>query len=179
VSREVWLPLATLVLGYVGSLCTEWFRDRRAEGREKFMREAEVADRRANREADFQRETLLRIQDALFAQSQATTIHQLHYIAAERRGQSETPPRDVPWGNEGEVPDNMGKQWQESASELILLTVRVADDELRGVIDQFRSHTTAVILALGQDAAFKAAAKADDVYKAANERIGQLLRERY
>lgn len=178
-SREVWLPLATLVLGYVGSLFTESLRDRRVERRETLMYNAEIADRRANREADFQRETLLRIQDALFTLGQATTFHQFHFMAATRRGKRETPPRDVPWGNEAEVPDDMGKQFQESVSELILLTVRVADDDLRGLIEEFRSHSTAVILADGEDAAFEAAAKADDDYKAANERLGQLLRERY
>src|SRR5688500_1707718 len=61
---EVWLPLLTLVLGYVGSIVTEDRRDRRAAERERSARSAERDTNRADREADFQRETLLDLQDA-------------------------------------------------------------------------------------------------------------------
>lgn len=48
------LPLITLVIGYVGSLLTEWARDRRAATRE---------DRRSS--AEFRRSALLQLQDEI------------------------------------------------------------------------------------------------------------------
>jgi hypothetical protein len=72
ISSNVWIPIATLLLGYIASLVTEALRDRRLSDRE---REARAAEREAVREShererierrkDFQRETLLHLQDVL------------------------------------------------------------------------------------------------------------------
>lgn len=176
---NVWLPLATLVLGYAGSLLTEAVRDRRAERRERLAREAEAATHRQRRDEDFQRETLLRIQDTAFDYAQTTTIHELTYMAAAARGERENPPRQVRWGREGNVPDEVGQLWQKAASQLILLRVRVADDTLRDLIGRWKDQTTQIILAPDEAAAHEASTRADVLYAEMNERIGSLLRERY
>ena len=51
---DIWLPLATLVLGWAGSQVTEVLRDRRIATQERLARRAEL-----------QRTTLLELQDAL------------------------------------------------------------------------------------------------------------------
>jgi hypothetical protein len=51
---DIWLPLATLVLGWAGAQVTEMRRDRRTTTRERLARRAEL-----------QRTTLLELQDAL------------------------------------------------------------------------------------------------------------------
>jgi hypothetical protein len=51
---DIWLPLATLVLGWTGAQVTEMLRDRRTTTRERLARRAEL-----------QRTTLLELQEAL------------------------------------------------------------------------------------------------------------------
>jgi hypothetical protein len=51
---EIWLPLATLVLGWAGAQVTEVLRDRRTTTRDRLARRAEL-----------QRTTLLELQEAL------------------------------------------------------------------------------------------------------------------
>jgi hypothetical protein len=51
---DIWLPLATLALGWAGAQVTEVLRDRRTTARERLARRAEL-----------QRTTLLELQDAL------------------------------------------------------------------------------------------------------------------
>jgi hypothetical protein len=53
---DIWLPLATLVLGWAGAQVTEMLRDRHTTTRERLARRAEL-----------QRTTLLELQDALAA----------------------------------------------------------------------------------------------------------------
>lgn len=71
-SSQIWLPIVTLALGYVFSLVTEAFRDRRQSRRERDARAAEREDARASLEQEradrrnqFQRETLLELQEVL------------------------------------------------------------------------------------------------------------------
>src|SRR5438477_6954523 len=73
---EVWLPLATLFVGYGLSLLTEWVRDSRARARDTETRRVTRDELRGDRRDDFQRETLLRLQDALFDLSRSVgAIH--------------------------------------------------------------------------------------------------------
>jgi hypothetical protein len=51
---DIWLPLATLVLGWVGAQVTDVLRDRRTITRDRLARQAEL-----------QRTTLLELQEAL------------------------------------------------------------------------------------------------------------------
>jgi hypothetical protein len=43
---DIWLPLATLVLGWAGAQVTEALRDRRTTNREQLARRAELQRRR-------------------------------------------------------------------------------------------------------------------------------------
>jgi hypothetical protein len=64
-STEVWVPVATLVLGYSLNLVREWLRDHRKRQREKDAREFKLKARTQARRAAFQRKALDELQQAI------------------------------------------------------------------------------------------------------------------
>lgn len=172
---NVWLPLVTLVGGYVGSLVTEALRERRIERRERIAREAEARVRRESREADFQRETLLRTQDALFRLNKATwdLLYEILAIAAARASE-----RSDGLTIEGTARE-LNEEWRATQAELTILQVRIADGRLREAVATLRSHCSRAVSTAMRAEAFEELRHADEAFEAANDRLGLLLREFY
>jgi hypothetical protein len=167
---EVWVPIATLLLGYVGSLITEAFRDRRQRDREEAARREERRRVRDEGAAEFQRETLLRLQEALHDVGRAVSrsVHE-DKMTYRKTGK---------WGRV--LPsEETGQAGMEAYRLTHILRVRVFDDELRDLVSEYTETSTRAELAhseqeadLNWDASFQA-------FQKANDRIGVLLRDLY
>jgi len=59
------VALLSAVVGYIGAMVTEYLRDSRARAREREARDASRRERLQVRRSDFQRETLLNLQEAV------------------------------------------------------------------------------------------------------------------
>jgi hypothetical protein len=170
VERDVWLPIATLALGYLGSLYTEAQRDRRAAKRERLVRASERQARRADREADFQRETLLSLQDALFEALRGIAgVWNQRTKPFEEKAKLELAPFD-------RATDAVGRR-REALDKITLLSVRVKDDEVRRIVEEFQANATTIDDAKTIDATLEAADEAESLYASANHRIGELIRD--
>jgi hypothetical protein len=164
---EVWLPLVTLLLGYAGSLLTESRRDARLAQREEKAR----ADTRALAGADwrdeFQRKTLLELQEALLVV--ARTSAEMH--TEDLRGFKAT----GKWGG-GLHSEELDQRGQASNGILSTIKVRVLDDQLRATVDEFhKAATRTAVLARSREEGVAAMGVMTNSMASANERIGELL----
>jgi len=170
-NTEVWLPLLTLGLGWAGSLATEGLRDRRLADRETRAREAESTTKQAERRDDFQRETLLGLQEAIVALGQATaSIHR-----EDRRRHRE---EGVPW-SQLEAGEKATQSWWDASFAVGKLKVRVLDHDLRGLMNRFHDASTVVLLAGSEAEASVASEGMTQTGADAQQRLGELLRALY
>jgi hypothetical protein len=151
------LPLITFVLGSLMTFATETLQYRRQVERERDARAAERATERARRHAEFQIETLLKLQDAL-AQLLSFTQSQMvgEALSAEARSKK--------------IDANLQAQ---------ALAVRVENHDLReraqGILE--------LVIELGEARDSETAAAVWNSialeFRAINDRVGELLRELY
>jgi len=158
---NVWLPILTLVLGYVGSMATEILRDRRQAARELRNREEERERVRDDRREEFQIRTLLDLQEA---------IHTLVRIADVKVGTLDA----------GLDPDpEIGPKYMDALQGVNVLEVRVLDADLRKLVGDLRS---VVIKALQAQTPEETSAPRDRMVKLfgeVNRRVGSRLRALY
>lgn len=156
----VLLPIATLILGYVGSLITEMVRDKRAAAAEKERRRAE-----------FQRETLLEVLDGIFAMGRAVgAIHHQDLMADRRDG--------VPYGH-GQIGSDLNQSAFGASVRLSILAQRIDDDDARRLVSEFKSATAEMIRFRGDTDGAEAHLLNTllPAQTAAIERVGTVLRE--
>ncbi|HSW94972.1 MAG TPA: hypothetical protein VLI88_02310 [Patescibacteria group bacterium] len=168
---EVWLPLLTLILGYVGSLLTESRRDARLAQREEKARTDARALASADRRDEFQRKTLLELQEALMVVARITA--EMH--SEDRRGFKAT----GQWTG-GLHSEGLDQRGQAANGVLSTIAVRVLDDRLRATVDEFhKAATHAAVIARTREEAVEAMSVMTNSMVRANERIGELLRSLY
>lgn len=177
----LWLPIVTLVGGYIGSLLTEAFRDKRARDREAARARDEREQAREQREAErerevverreqFQRETLLALQPAFLRAGRAWGASHHHDEMAVRQGAS--------WGATL-LPEELDRDVFQAFSELVVMEARVHNADLREKLGRFRSlHARSVVTrdAVEAQSLFQ---EALDLYEQVAARIGELLRALY
>ena len=161
-----WVPVLTLIAGYVLNMAGDWFKDQRAAEREKSQRLQTVQDRRD----EFQRETLKSLQDAIHAErSLVATIGILMRNNYERTKE---------WSS-----DFVSKEQAENAINAHTLTiqlgVRVFNDALRAKVIEFREASADIIHAKSVEESKKALDQLTQLMDAINERIGDILRGLY
>jgi hypothetical protein len=175
VPSEVWVPLAAVVVGYAGSLLTESFRDRHQSAREREARAAERADVRALREQEiqdrrdqFQRETLLELQEILHHLGR--TYGQEHFQDAKTaKAAGKWDPRQLAAG----ISDKNFAAEQRSN----ILVARVGDDLVRDAVREMRDVGSGLTFARSQAESDDCLTRSLEAFKQANDRIGVLLRE--
>jgi hypothetical protein len=151
-----WLPILTFVLGSIFSLVSESLRNRYQRDRDREARLSEQAELRKREHQDFKTKTLIELQESLsdlMGHNQRIMYPQL---------QASTDPGK---GTEADIRSR-------------ILVVRVQDDQLR--------ETVEVVLARLMDLGNSLPDRSDEVrdnwheavthFRAANDRIGQLLR---
>jgi hypothetical protein len=169
VPTEVWLPLATLILGYVGSLVTEWVRDSRAATREARAQDQARTHDRVERRNEFQRQTLLSMQEAVFDLVRSVgALHTEDLVTHQRTGKWNELGSDE-WNEKNMVANRMNA----------MLSARVLDDNLREQIERLRTAATRVLLARSKQESEKEMDNMVALFEHVNGRVGEILRSLY
>lgn len=179
VTVPYWSPLVTAILGFASGAILEWARDARAHKRE---REAQASTRDREREArdaarrdqrfkwrtDFQRETLLNLQEEAFKLMRTASEAHHHDVMALRAG--------VPWHKQL-YPLDLSDRHFSAAVQTKKLQVRVADEGVRKLVDELKELSGSVLFSRNEEVGEQASAKMALAYDELNDRIGELLRK--
>jgi uncharacterized membrane protein len=146
----------------------DWFRDKRTSKREhearEDMRKAQLFERRAN----FQRETLLALQDAAVKLARAAgRMHHFDAMEYKKTGK---------WGGQL-LPAGLSSDAMQSSITIMILKVRVRDEVIRELVNNFRSHANRVGVTRSEQASQEALSKMAAVIEPLHDRIGDVLRK--
>lgn len=167
IKPEVWFPVVTLILGALAKGVGDWLLEsRKAQTDREARREVRDEEVRAKM-LEFQRVNLLEVQEAAQALARATGKAQHDDLMAFRK--------TGVWGK---------NLYSEEASQgsldghirLTRLRVRVADDEIRSLIEQFSSSCSRHVFCKSESAGEACMGEAMDIFQRLNERIGVVLR---
>jgi hypothetical protein len=173
-----WFPLLTALGGYLTSAVTEYLRDRRARERDRATaaamsereREARAAATRLQlfqRRSDFQRETLLSLQDAVAQLARAAgRMHHPDEMEYRRTGQ---------WGGHL-FPEDLNDSAHQAGVKTLMLMVRVRDDKVREMMKTFRDHANQVGICRTEIESRLALEGMSAALDPLHERIGMVLR---
>ena len=168
----------TALGGFLTGFMTEWFRDRRAAERERAnalatserehkAREAARQMQLLERRVTFQRETLLKLQDAVVSLSRGTgKMH--HFDDMEHR-------KTGKWGG-NLLPEGLSDEIHEANVSVMVLISRVRDERIRELAQSFRNQANLVGITGTQGGDAKAFAQMGSFLPLLHERIGQVLR---
>ncbi len=124
VSWDAWFPVITLVLGsvlaFVGSVAGPWILEDRAEKR-----------RRRDRWADFQRDNLIALQEAIA--DNYTVAADYVILMREVAEQAGSLPRDLPF-----IPRQLMERQQATGVHLRQVAGRIDDPQVRELVDAYR-----------------------------------------
>jgi hypothetical protein len=147
------IPVLTLIIGYVGRIVTEWFTEERREDRD-----------RNRRYRDWQRETLLELQEDLYKVSKGET--KAFWNAT--RAFLET----GKWPG-GFLPDEDNQELHQANVRVGILATRVDDDKVRNTVEKLKDVSTTAMFSLEKgeaEAAYYAHTLLEDQL---NKRIGR------
>jgi hypothetical protein len=163
-----WLPLITAVIGFASGGCTEWLRDRRAYERERDTRESALQEQRRERRNEFQRKTLLELQDAAMRLMQAThKTHHFDVMMFRKHGEMYAEPH----------PENISNEEQAANAITAVLGVRVRDRAIRELLQKMKDELTgATLYANSEEHSQLGMRQAGKQFVELNKRIGEVLR---
>lgn len=167
VSFEAWMvPFMTFLLGVFLTQLTEGIRGLYSFLKQRGDRRALIEDRRA----DFQRQTLVDLQDALQAFARATgRAHHEDVMAYRQSGQwAKTP-----------ISDEWNQKLLDATGRINALWVRVLDKELRDLVVATRNASVDADMAKSDVAAEQAMRTFSESLVRAYERLGDILRTLY
>jgi hypothetical protein len=160
------LPFITLIIGWVLSEMGSWFKDQREERARKRMR----AEQKLDQEVNFQRQTLIDLQEQLFELAKITgDFYSEDTIVYKKSGV---------WGKNYKE-DELNQRQQDIIIRANILTVRVADDQLRYQADRMRSFCTTISIARSPDEADEKFNEVMQLFGELNDHLGKLLRSTY
>lgn len=160
--------LIAALAGYVTRLATEWLHDRRADKREAEGREAERRLQLLERRANFQRETLLSLQDALMELNRATgKVQHLDVMEVRRTGQ---------WRKQL-LPADLDESAHQAMVKTLILMVRVRDNQIREMVEKYRDLAARTSLCHDQKESEELSKEMVRLLDPLNERIGEILRK--
>jgi hypothetical protein len=167
VPSDSWFPVLTLILGFGASSLAELLRDRRLLNRERESREALRRGQAIERSTNFQRQTLLDLQDALFqlARAAGASYHQ-DLMAYRQTGQ---------WQKQL-LPDGSAEAVRLAQARTSILHVRVADVGVRELVCRFKAEVVAVLMSPGLAESEYSHASMGTTFEEINQRIGEILR---
>jgi hypothetical protein len=147
------LVVASVVLGQFALLGIEWLRG-----------QLERKQRQDDRRDDFQRQTLLDLQDALYRYIQALTMLKGEY---ERRKAGESPPI--------RFTDHPVSIMQDAAARIVMVTERVDDESLRTLVSTYTDTIKSMVKMYkpkSDEEAFHDLEVVWDLQRQANKRMG-------
>jgi hypothetical protein len=162
---QIIFPFITLLLGYFGSLFTEWRRDKRLEEREKKTREALREQVIEDRRSSFQRETLLELSDILYDLGSKVSEINDYY---KKNGAGKL-----------SIESFISEEFSRIQIKISRLRVRILDENLRKLVHDTQGNSFKVIFAKNEVELKKEYNNCMDNRNNANELLGKLLRELY
>lgn len=175
--REILFPIATLILGYVGSLLTEAWRERRVREREREARRAERQHEVDRRRIEFQRTTLMDLQVAAQRVGRVAGAIKSQDATMYHRARAAGSP--ITYGTQQLTDGWGGERGLDPLTDFARLTTRLEDAETRALADRFRDRVSAVMTARAPVDAEDAMSLALTVFTELQERLGSLLRTDY
>jgi hypothetical protein len=168
ITTTTWFPVLTLLIGYGTKSLSDWIQNKRVITRDREAREAARHDQRVARRITFQRETLLELQEVSMQLGRATgKAHHLDEIAYCESNS---------W-RKSLLPDDLDEGYRTAQARVLMLGVRVRDDNIRRLVDQLKQCSTATLFSAQRDDANRAMATMISVHDELHKRIGELLRE--
>jgi len=162
------LPIFTLLLGYATSSLSEWLRDRRAREREREAREATRSDQLYERRTNFQRQTLLDLQDALMDLVRtAGAMHHKDVTAYRGTGRWQKQFYD----------EQLDESARFAQARTSMLNVRVRDEAIRELVKEVKDHINSAGAAANREDSERSLASMASTFEKLNQRLGQILRE--
>jgi hypothetical protein len=172
-SWDALLPLVGVLAGYFGSIVTESRREERKAAHERALRDHDNEIALRARRDEFQRTTLLRLQEILLslARSSAEVKRQRlrDFKVAERSGE----PKE--WKKVPRQGDSL-KSAQDLQAESTMLCSRVQDDALRELVVDFKENCAECASGDSEEEARIGEERMLEMFIGMNDRIGELLR---
>jgi hypothetical protein len=159
------IPVVTLVIGYAIKSFTDYFENRRAVAREREARDVTRKDRLFERRSNFQRETLLALQDAVTQLGRDTGAINHQNIMSLRTT-----------GKLGLITEEFNEGYRIRQATTSKLVSRVHDNSVRVLTDQFRDASVETIAATTEQEGNRAMNVAYAAFEQLNQRIGIVLR---
>jgi hypothetical protein len=162
-----WFPVFTLILGAVLKGVFDALSDRRTSRRELAARVDQRKDARHVRRTEFQRTTLLELQDAILRLGRMLGAAHYQTVISTREGHT--------WGK-AQLTDEVNTGYTDALNVTSKLRARTADAEARGLIQLFQNECTSVVFAGSEAAAVAGMRRLAKVQDDLHDRVGVLLR---
>ena len=169
VSTTVWFPVLTLLLGYLAKSITDWLQDRRRDKREVIARTEARRDQILLRRADFQRQTLLQLQDAISELTRKTAKANFTYTILQDEQGGE-------WGKHL-LPEDDLESLRATRALASLLKVRVRDKLIVDLTDQVLTLSASSTTASSHKESFELFSQMSAVHDKIYSRLGQVLKD--
>jgi hypothetical protein len=162
------LPIATLLLGYLTKSISDWLDFRRTSKREREAREETRREKLFERREEFQRATLLELQEELV--NLVRTASQMHIQDIKAYRETSTWKRQL-------FEDDLSEANRSAHARVAVLTVRVRDEAVRNLVAEINQGTLGLTLAQTREVAMVASIGMTTAFDKVQKRIGELLRE--
>ncbi|MFM0082295.1 hypothetical protein P0D72_26035 [Paraburkholderia sediminicola] len=167
IEPKVWFPVVTLIVGgalkWVGDLVTH----RRTSARERAARQEQRRDAARIRQIDFQRDTLLELQD--FCQQLARHTGRINF-------EDSMAYRDTGHWGRSLVSAEVSEGSRACQAGISKLRGRVRNDAIRQQVLEFSAVCAAVVTARAKDKSDSAFNRMGTIQNELNEQIGSVLR---
>lgn len=168
IPTNTWLPLLTGLGGYLLSLLTEYFRDKRTSERERTAREAARRLHLFERRSDFQRQTLLSLQESVVQHASAAgSIYRFEAMEFKKTNR---------WGGQL-LPKELDDSEHEAGVKTLMFMVRVRDPDIRELTRTFRTHANQVGFCKSESESRAELMEMGAALEPLHERIGMILRK--
>jgi hypothetical protein len=162
------LPVVTLVIGYLLKSSSDWVQHRRTLNRDRETRQADRSAQLAERRTDFQRQTLLDLQEAVMDVARTTgAMHHHDQMGYRNTGQ---------W-QRALYPADLDAAAAAAMRHTSILMVRVRDVFVRELVRRFREHSARVTTRASKEVSESELAEMATVFEELQHRIGELLRQ--
>jgi hypothetical protein len=163
-----WFPVLTLVLGFALSFVTDWFRRQHELERDRESRRETRRDKLSEQRRNFQRETLLALQEAVFDLTRTTgAAHHQDEMAYRKTGQ---------WQKQL-LGEELNQQDFLAMRRTGMFVVRVRDSSLRELVLKFRELAGEMASTrLSREACASVMNNMVDLVEQIHNRTGELLR---
>ncbi|MEA1651056.1 hypothetical protein UAJ10_18780 [Nitrospirillum sp. BR 11164] len=167
ISSSTWFPIVTLIIGTFLKYFLDILNEKRTSRREKEIRKEQRLDTMNLRRSEFQRATLLQLQDATHSVTRNTIRSHIFYIDKYK-----TTGR---W-QEDNVPSDIDEGFRKAQQEVFIYTSRVRDDEIRHFASSLTELASKAVSSRTPNEGSSTIKEIYNISQTLNEKIGLALR---